>query len=89
MKSYNKARQFNPNNFNVIRDLSYMQLYLRQYDSFIETCFSVVDAKPEDLSNWMSLAFGYAMSKNYRGALNVLNKVEERGKDTLKKNSKL
>ena len=86
LKSYNKARQFNPNNFNVIRDLSYMQLYLRQYDSFIETCFSVVDAKPEDLSNWMSLAFGYAMSKNYRGALNVLNKVEERGKDTLKKN---
>ena len=38
MKSYNKALNFAPTNYNIIRDLSYMQLYLRQNDSFVETC---------------------------------------------------
>ena len=86
LKSYNKARQFSPSNFNVIRDLSYMQLYLREYDSFTNTCLSCIDIQPGNLTNWISLAFGYAMSKNYRGALSVLNSVEKLGQDSLKKN---
>ena len=86
LKSYNKAYQFSPNNYNIIRDLSYMQLYMRQYESFTETCQLGVDVQPGNLIIWVSLAFGYAMTKNYKGALSVLNSVEKLGIDTLKKN---
>ena len=86
MKSYNKALNFSPTNFNIIRDLSYMQLYLKQIDSFVETCKSGVDNKPGMLINWVELAFAYTLAKNYRSALSALNSAEKLGAETLKKN---
>ena len=86
MKSYNKALQFAPTNYNIIRDLSYMQLYLRQNESFVETCKLGVENKPGMLINWVTLAFAYALVKNYKSALFALNTAEKLGKETLKKN---
>ena len=85
MKSYIKALNLSPNNFNIIRDLSYMQLYLKQIDSFVETCKLGVDNKPGLIINWVELAFAYTLVKNYRNALTVLNSAEKLGKETLKK----
>ena len=86
MKSYNKALNFAPTNYNIIRDLSYMQLYLRQNDSFVETCKLGVENKPGMLINWVTLAFGYVLVKNYKSALFALNTAEKLGKESLKKN---
>ena len=86
MKSYNKALNFAPTNFNIIRDLSYMQLYLRQLDSFVETCKLAVQNKPGMLINWVTLSFAYTLIKNYRSALISLDSSEKLGKGTLKKN---
>ena len=86
MKSYNKALNFAPTNYNIIRDLSYMQLYLRQFDSFVETSKLAVESKPGMLINWVTLAFSYALQKDYRSALTALNSAEKLGKETLKKN---
>ena len=86
MKSYNKALNFAPTNFNIIRDLSYMQLYLRQLDSFVQTCKLGVENKPGMLINWVTLAFSYSLVKDYKSALAALNSVEKLGKETLKKN---
>ena len=85
MKSYNKALNFAPTNFNIIRDLSYMQLYLRELDSFVETCRLGVENKPGMLLNWVTLSFGYVLVKNYRNALIALESTEKLGKETLKK----
>ena len=86
MKSYNKALNFAPTNFNIIRDLSYMQLYLRQLDSFVQTCKLGVENKPGMLINWVTLAFSYSLVKDYKSAFAALNSVEKLGKETLKKN---
>ena len=85
MKSYNKALNFSPTNINIIRDLSYMQLYLKQIDSFVETCKLGVDNKPGLIINWVELAFAYTLVKNYRNALTVLNSAEKLGKKKKKK----
>ena len=82
MKSYNKALNFAPTNYNIIRDLSYMQLYLRQFDSFVETSKLAVESKPGMLINWVTLAFSYALQKDYRSALTALNSAEKLGKET-------
>ena len=86
MSSYNNALKYHPTNFKIMQDLSYMKLYLRQYESFTEKCRECVDNQPGNLINWVSLAFGYALTKDYRSALSVLNSVETLGKETLKKN---
>ena len=88
MKSYNKALAQAPTNFNIIRDLSYMQLYLRQLNSFVETCRLGIDNKPGILINWVSFALGCVLTKNYRSAIIALNSTENIGSSVLKKNEK-
>jgi len=87
LKSYNRAVSYAPSSSasTLLRDLSYLQLYLREFDSYTETCRICVQNKPEILANWVSLAFAYALNKNYRSALNVLDSVIKSGKDDLKK----
>ena len=86
MKLYNKALNYAPTNFNIIRDLSYMQLYLRQIDSFIDTCKLAVSTKPGMIINSITLAFAYTLAKNYRNALIALKSAETLGKGKLQKN---
>ena len=86
MKSYNKALAQATTNYNIIRDLSYMQLYMRQLNSFYETCRLAIDNKPGILLNWVSFAFGCVLVKNYRAALQALNSTEKIGANSLKKN---
>ena len=88
MKSYNRALKLAPSNFNIIRDLSYMQLYLRQLNSFVETCKIGIDNKPGVLLNWVSFAFGCALIKDYRSASIALKSAENIGNTVLKKNEK-
>ena len=86
MQSYNKAFNYSSNNFTVIRDLAHLQLYLRQYESFVESSRLAVDLKSGMLVNWISLAFGFALLKDYQSALSTLNSVETLGEESLKKN---
>ena len=88
MKSYIKALNLSPNNFNIIRDLSYMQLYLRQLNSFVDTCRKGIDKKPGVLLNWVSFAFGCVLIKDYRSAQIALKTTENIGGTVLKKNEK-
>ena len=88
MKSYIKALNLSPNNFNIIRDLSYMQLYLRQLNSFVDTCRKGIDKKPGILINWISFAFGCVLIKDYRSAQIALKTTENIGGTVLKKNEK-
>ena len=88
MKSYIKALNFAPTNFNIIKDLSYMQLYLRQLNSFVETCRKGIENKPGLLLNWVSFAFASTLVKDYRSALSTLESAENMGASALKKNEK-
>jgi len=57
MKCYLQAMKNDPENFNVIRDLSYLQLYLRQYNSFLESAKKSVAVRSNLLLNWATYAF--------------------------------
>jgi hypothetical protein len=57
MKCYLQAMKNDPENFNVIRDLSYLQLYLRQYNSFLESARKSVAVRSNLLLNWATYAF--------------------------------
>lgn len=57
MKCYLQAMKNDPENFNVIRDLSYLQLYLRQYNSFLDSAKKSVEVRGNLLLNWATYAF--------------------------------
>jgi peptide alpha-N-acetyltransferase len=57
MRCYVQALKNDPENYNVVRDLSYLQLYLRQYNSFLETAKKGIDLRSNALVNWTTYAF--------------------------------
>jgi hypothetical protein len=57
MKCYMQANKNDPSNFNIVRDLSYLQLYLRQYESFLETSRKGVESRPNLIINWVTYSF--------------------------------
>lgn len=77
MKCYLQAIKNDPSNFNVIRDLSYLQLYLRQYLPFLETAKKGVDQRPGLVVNWVTYSFANYLTKNYEFAFKLLDSCEK------------
>lgn len=77
MKCYMQAIKNDPTNINVIRDLSYLQLYLRQYQPFLETAKKGVDQRPGIVANWVTYSFANYLTKNYEFAFKLLDSCEK------------
>ncbi|MCQ2819432.1 MAG: hypothetical protein MJ252_19390 [archaeon] len=86
LKCYIQAYKNDPTNFNVIRDISYIQLFLRQLNSFETYSKIAVDVKPNIPANWITYSLANALIKNYDLAERILELAENTMKDTLKKN---
>jgi len=77
MKCYLQAIKNDPTNFNVIRDLSYLQLYLRQFLPFLETARKGVDLRSGMNVNWVTYSFANYLVKNYEFAFKLLESCEK------------
>lgn len=83
LSAYLQAYKHNPKNYNVIRDLSYLQLFLRQFNSFTEYSKKALDSRPDLAVNWVTYAFANTMNENYEASISLLNSCQ---KSTIKKN---
>lgn len=55
-----------------MRDLSSLQIFLRDYQGFEETRRNLLIHSPAGVQNWVTLAGAQYMNKNYEGALNSM-----------------
>jgi len=85
LNCYIQANKKDPNNFNVIGDLSYMQLYLRQLNSFVLSSRKCIEVRPGNLINWVTYDFGCNLIKEYNSAITALKSTEKIDINTLKK----
>lgn len=88
LKCYLQAFKNDPNNYNVVRDLSYLQLYLRQLNSFVEYSKKAVDMRSSLMVNWITYAFANAVNGNYVAASKLTELTMKSAEATLKKNEK-
>lgn len=88
LKCYLQAYKNDPNNYNVIRDLSYLQLYLKQYNSFLEYSKKAVECKSGMFVNWVTYSFAHTLLGNYTVASNLAEITLKTAADSLKKNEK-
>jgi hypothetical protein len=72
MGCYVQANKNDPTNFNILRDLSYLQLYLRQHESFLDTSRRGVELKPNLLLNWATYSFANYLTGNYEYAYKLM-----------------
>jgi tetratricopeptide (TPR) repeat protein len=88
LSCYMKAGQYDPTNFNVVRDLSYLQLYLRHFNSFIETARKGVNMRSNMLVNWTTYAFANYLLGYYDRAFTILEQCQTIGLDSIKPQEK-
>ncbi len=88
MRCYMQAQKYDPENFNVVRDLSYLQLYLRQYNSFLETSRKGMEMRANMMINWETYAFANYLTGNYDFAFKLLDSCLKIGSTSLKPNEK-
>jgi len=60
----------------VLRDLSYMQAQLKEYDGFAETRRQIMVSKPGIIQNWVIYLVSLYLSKDFETALKVFDQIE-------------
>lgn len=55
-----------------MRDLSSLQIFLRDYQGYEETRRQLLIHSPAGVLNWVTLAGAQYLNKNYEGALNSM-----------------
>jgi peptide alpha-N-acetyltransferase len=80
VKAYKYALKLEPESAQILRDLAFLQVHIRDYPGYIESRKLMLQAKPYIRQNWTALAVAYHLGGFPESAENILRKFE----DTLK-----
>lgn len=76
-KCFVKALKFDPENQNVLRDLSLLQAQVHQWDALVISRKKMLTDKPGFRQNWTALAVAQYLTKDYSGAESTLSSFEK------------
>ena len=76
-KCYLNALRIDPSNQNILRDLSSLQLQVRDLPGFMTTRRKILDAKPTIGTSWVAYAVGNFLVEEYTIAYDVVAKYME------------
>jgi N-alpha-acetyltransferase 15/16, NatA auxiliary subunit len=74
IKCYLNALRIDTDNQNILRDLSFLQIQMRDMNGFAETRRRILTLKPTNKIHWISYAVGLYTSGSYTTANEVLEK---------------
>lgn len=73
IKAYKQALRIDPINQQIMRDLSMLQIQMRDLDGFEATRNSLLTLKPNAKINWMAVAVAKHLAGDLRGAVKVID----------------
>ena len=73
--SYSMAIKYDQNNQNVLRDLSLLQVQLKDYDGFVETRRRIMVGRAGIITNWIVYLVALYLSKNYDTAHEIFDNI--------------
>eukprot|EP01059_Diplonema_ambulator_P018663 TRINITY_DN3117_c0_g1_i1.p1 TRINITY_DN3117_c0_g1~~TRINITY_DN3117_c0_g1_i1.p1 ORF type:complete len:723 (+),score=304.77 TRINITY_DN3117_c0_g1_i1:294-2171(+) len=76
IKCYKQALKIEDNNLSILRDLSMLQVHMRDLQSLTETRQKLLELKPSSKANWLSFAFAHHLQGNHECALAILDSYE-------------
>lgn len=85
LKCYLQAHKNDPTNFNIVRDLSYLQLFLRKFSLFADYSKKAVELKPNMIVNWVTYSFALFLDGNYEGANRIIDTFENMNDSLIQK----
>jgi len=76
IKCYRNALRQEPDNLSILRDLSLLQIQMRDLKNMTDTRQRLLELKPNAKMNWLSFALAHHMQGNYEVALAILDSYE-------------
>lgn len=73
IKAYKQALKIDPENGQILRDLSLLQVQMRDLDGFVTTRNTLLAMKSNAKGNWLSFALAKHLVGDHRDALQVLH----------------
>lgn len=75
-KCYLQALKIDADNQNILRDLSWLQIQMRDTVGYLATRDKILVSRPSVRSSWIAYAIGLYLVENYSSALDVINKYQ-------------
>lgn len=73
IKAYKQALRIDQNNLQILRDLSMLQIQMRDLDGFVQTRNQLLAIKSNAKVNWIAFALARHMAGDLRGAVKVID----------------
>ncbi|PIA65249.1 hypothetical protein AQUCO_00100614v1 [Aquilegia coerulea] len=76
IKCYRNALRIDPDNIEILRDLSLLQAQMRDLTGFVETRQQLLTLKPNHRMNWIGFAVSHHLNSNGSKAVDILEAYE-------------
>ncbi|OAY36828.1 N-terminal acetyltransferase A complex auxiliary subunit NAA15 [Manihot esculenta] len=76
IKCYRNALRIDPDNIEILRDLSLLQAQMRDLTGFVETRQQLLTLKPNHRMNWIGFAVAHHLNSNASKAVEILEAYE-------------
>uniref|UniRef100_A0A5B7AM12 Putative N-alpha-acetyltransferase 16, NatA auxiliary subunit n=1 Tax=Davidia involucrata TaxID=16924 RepID=A0A5B7AM12_DAVIN len=76
IKCYRNALKIDPDNIEILRDLSLLQAQMRDLAGFVETRQQLLTLKPNHRMNWIGFAVAHHLNSNGTKAVDILEAYE-------------
>ena len=73
IKAYKQALRIDEGNLQILRDLSLLQIQMRDLNGFEKTRHTILELAPSQKINWMTFALAKNMNGNLEGAIGVID----------------
>lgn len=73
IKAYKMALKFDSNNLQILRDLSLLQIQMRDLEGYKKSRYELLRLRPSQRISWIGYATAYHLVGNYEHALNIIN----------------
>lgn len=77
IKCYRGALRQDAENIQILRDLSLLQVQMRDLDGFVQTRQQLLTLKPTNRNNWFSFALSQHLRKRYKQAIGIVDAYEK------------
>lgn len=72
IKCYRNALKCDPDNLQILRDLSLLQIHIRDLEGYKDTRYQLLQLRPTQRASWIGYAMAYHLLANYELANNIL-----------------
>ena len=77
IKCYRSALRHDADNIQILRDLSLLQIQMRDLDGFVQTRRHLLTLKPTNRNNWFTFAVSQHLKGRHDQALGIVNAYED------------